>query len=393
MRKVTAMILIVAITIITCGWSCPEKQSKGTRSLIGYLQTHEIDSYHDFLDVIQTISSRSEENELSSENISSFNIEVDYDNMIVSVTVVEVMSSEEPNAAIASVSKSYYSDIGFKLFTISLEGVFVYSTGNCSAMSATGSYTRTSLSTWTSSPVITSGNMTSRTAYAMITGTAESESCIIPYSLMLICDDEGNFSSTSEQRTSEGLAFELNEDGTASVAGIGECMDEDLVIPTETPDGIVVTSISANAFMNNKTVVSVTIPEGVTMIGADAFRDSRIQNISFPDTLTDIGESAFQHCNSLTEIVLPPHLEVIRARTFSDCLFITSIKLPEDVKVIETLAFMGCKADEIEIPESVESIARDAFRSNFLNTINGMDSLKWCEQNGIVLDQIHLYEA
>lgn len=199
-------------------------------------------------------------------------------------------------------------------------------------------------------------------------------------------------SKDSKVKASEGLAFELNEDGTASVAGIGECTDEDLVIPSETPDGVAVTSISADAFKKNTSVLNVTIPEGVTKIGAGAFRESKIQSISFPDTLTDIGVSAFQHCHSLTEIVLPPHLEVIKARSFAECLFITSIKLPEDVKVIETMAFAGCKVDEIEIPDSVESIARDAFHSNPLNTINGLDSLEWCELNGFMLVQIHLEE-
>lgn len=216
---------------------------------------------------------------------------------------------------------------------------------------------------------------------------------IIALSVVMIASSMLLFgcSKDSKVKASEGLAFELNEDGTASVAGIGECTDEDLVIPAETPDGIAVTSISANAFKKNTSVLNVTIPEGVTKIGAGAFRESKIQSISFPNTLTDIGVSAFQHCHSLTEIVLPPHLEVIKARSFAECLFITSIKLPEDVKVIETMAFAGCKVDEIEIPDSVESIARDAFHSNPLNTINGLDSLEWCEENGVILDQIHLY--
>jgi len=196
-------------------------------------------------------------------------------------------------------------------------------------------------------------------------------------------------SKDSKVKASEGLAFELNEDGTASVAGIGECTDEDLVIPTETPDGIVVTSISANAFKNNTSVISVTIPEGVIKIGSDAFRDSKIQSISFPDTLTDIGVSAFQDCKSLTEIELPPHLEIIRSRVFSGCMYITSITLPENVKQIGASAFCGCHPYEIDIPDSIESIAVDAFYGCDLHIINGMDSLEWCELNGFMLMQIH----
>ncbi|MBR6148766.1 MAG: leucine-rich repeat domain-containing protein [Lachnospiraceae bacterium] len=205
---------------------------------------------------------------------------------------------------------------------------------------------------------------------------------------LFICGCSGG----SGVKASEGLEFELNDDGTASVCGIGECTDEDLVIPSETPDGVAVTSISADAFKDNDTILSVTIPEGVTTIGPNAFKGSSINSIDFSDTVIEIGAGAFQD-SDLLEIVLPANLKVVSARAFAGCMFVTSIVLPDGLEEIGASAFMGCKVNEITIPGSVVSIAADAFMSNPLNIINGMDSLEWCEQNGFRLMNIHLYEA
>lgn len=94
-----------------------------------------------------------------------------------------------------SASKSYYNDSGIKIFTIKVNGTFSYTTGSCTTLSASGSYNRALLSTWTSTPTISSGNITTRKAYARISGTATSGSSSISYSLTLTCDDSGNTSS------------------------------------------------------------------------------------------------------------------------------------------------------------------------------------------------------
>ena len=68
-----------------------------------------------------------------------------------------------------------------------------------------------------------------------------------------------------------GLKYTLNPDGASySVAGLGTCLDTDLVIPN-TYNGLPVTSIAEKAFYNNSRLQSVTIPDSVTAIENNAF--------------------------------------------------------------------------------------------------------------------------
>jgi hypothetical protein len=52
-------------------------------------------------------------------------------------------------------------------------------------------------------------------------------------------------------------------------------------------------------------VPNCTIPSGIVKIAPHAFYYSPITSINFPDSLREIGDSAFAHCESLTEAILP----------------------------------------------------------------------------------------
>ncbi|MBQ6979828.1 MAG: InlB B-repeat-containing protein [Clostridia bacterium] len=78
---------------------------------------------------------------------------------------------------------------------------------------------------------------------------------------------------------SVGLEFESNEDGTCALIGIGDCEDTDIVIPSRSPEGDLVTGIDSAAF-RNEDITSVTIPIGVEEIGRNAFNGC--------DALTDV---------------------------------------------------------------------------------------------------------
>lgn len=177
------------------GWADTPK-NEVDNSLISYLETHEVDNYEEFNEVIQLFSPESiNSDDVNTTDISYFCIDIDYENMLVTTILVSEMNNSRAHGAGKSVSKSYYSSSGFKIFTVNVEGTFSYSSGSCSTLSASGSYTRSTLSLWTSTPTITSGNITTRKAYAKISGTATSGSSSVSYSLTLTCDDSGTFSS------------------------------------------------------------------------------------------------------------------------------------------------------------------------------------------------------
>lgn len=64
------------------------------------------------------------------------------------------------------------------------------------------------------------------------------------------------------------------------------------------------TEIPAKLFQESH-IVSVTFPEGVTSIGADAFRQiPELEEVTLPASLQTIGNQAFRDCPNLKTINL-----------------------------------------------------------------------------------------
>lgn len=122
------------------------------------------------------------------------------------------------------------------------------------------------------------------------------------------------------------------------------------------------TAIGNNAF-NGSNASTITIPNSVETIEANAFKNSkRLKNIRFNKGLVSIGESAFEGCELLKTLNLPSTLESLGKYAFKDCSILASVILPNELKGIASNCFQNCRSlSGIVIPESVVSIGSDAF--------------------------------
>lgn len=145
-------------------------------------------------------------------------------------------------------------------------------------------------------------------------------------------------------------------------------------------NGIPVTIIKdrfAGGMGNN--ITSVVIPDTVTYIGNEAFRDCHsLKEIKIPDSVTSIGEFAFFNCSSLESVKLSNNIKELSC-TFEGCENLKSVTIPESVSYING-AFGNClNLKSLIIPESVE-----AFIFNFDEYYTDIFSLT------ILSDNLHI---
>lgn len=188
-EKLTPFLLCIAIFAFNSGVLRAESDSF---SLISYVENHHIGSQAEFNEILQTYCGQYYVDPVEEEG-DCFRVGIDYENALVYTTFVTCTYNNRATKN-GNAQKNYYADTGNRIFTISVEGVFSYSSTECHPISTTGSFTKPYNSMWTSSPSLTSGNYTATSAYSKISGTATYLMQSKSYSLTLVCNQYGDIS-------------------------------------------------------------------------------------------------------------------------------------------------------------------------------------------------------
>lgn len=122
-------------------------------------------------------------------------------------------------------------------------------------------------------------------------------------------------------------------------------------------------AIVNEAFKECKELTAVTIPGGVTTIGARAFSYcSKLVSVEIADTVTSIGISAFVNCVSLTDVDIPDSVTELGNSAFNNCTGLKSVSLGNGITFIDNHTFYNCSSlSSIVIPENVTSLGEYAF--------------------------------
>ena len=117
-----------------------------------------------------------------------------------------------------------------------------------------------------------------------------------------------------------------------------------------------------NLKCNTNVIGVVTIPstiDGKTVISLEeTFQDcAGLQEITIPNTITEIGSSAFCRCTGLKAVIIPDSVTYIGYYAFKDCSGLTSVTLSENLASIGESAFQNCSGiKSLAIPNSVTQI-------------------------------------
>ncbi len=157
----------------------------------------------------------------------------------------------------------------------------------------------------------------------------------------------------------DGVTY-LISNGEATAIGCDSTLSS-VSIP-QTVVGYPVTALRLT-FSGNSALTSVTLPEGLKVIGNSAFKDTSITEITIPGTVTKIGDFAF--CGTaLGSVSIPGTVTDIGKYAFYGTA-LRSVQIPDSVTALGSYVFGNCKQlSEIKLSGGISSIPADCFENN-----------------------------
>lgn len=209
----------------------------------------------------------------------------------------------------------------------------------------------------------------------------------------------------------EGITYTVEDSGakTAAVGNNRTSTATDVVIPsTVSHEGVTytVTTVKDNAFANNTSLRSISLPATVTKIENQAFlrcsaltsatfpgvhqidkfafyECKALQSVTIPDCCTTLGQriwyasgvrnvvvgtglkniasGVFESCDSLTTATLTPGLKKLGSDMFYYCTALSSINIPAGIDTIPSWCFAWTGLTQFTIPNTVRQISEFAF--------------------------------
>ena len=153
----------------------------------------------------------------------------------------------------------------------------------------------------------------------------------------------------------DGIVY--SKDGTVLIYCPCKTKVQELTIP----EGVEI--IGYEAFRNNTSVTKVTMPSTLTKVESFAFDNaSGLVYLDFNDAAATLNQSSFGNCSSLTTVDFKNKFKSIGLTSFANCDSLVEIDIPASVSTIGSNAFSGCASlTKVTFHEGLETIEGQAF--------------------------------
>lgn len=124
-----------------------------------------------------------------------------------------------------------------------------------------------------------------------------------------------------------------------------------------------ITVIPDHAFYDDKALVSISGKGQITTIGKYAFYRTGLDHINLLESVTEIGEGAFEECYALNKVSLGKGITEISDRAFYNDEALVDLTISEDgqLTTIGIDAFYNTGLEYIELPDSVTKLETGVF--------------------------------
>jgi hypothetical protein len=126
-----------------------------------------------------------------------------------------------------------------------------------------------------------------------------------------------------------------------------------------------VTVIASDAFKDCSSLTEIQLPAGLVELTDHAFSGcSSLTEVVIPETVTELGKGVFTSCTSLERVVCPPRVDSFGEKMFWSCTALTDVTFPENLTELPTMTFGACSSlVSVTLPDTLTSLGESCFEN------------------------------
>lgn len=123
-------------------------------------------------------------------------------------------------------------------------------------------------------------------------------------------------------------------------------------------------------FSGCSSLKTVHFAEGTATLIQGLLQNTAVENVVIPEGVTELSQDVFRNCQKLTSVTLPSALRTIKNHAFDGCTSLNNVDIPKSVKMIEDGAFANTTSlTSFTLREGIQTMRGRIFENSALTSI------------------------